>query len=206
MKKTVQYLAVAAALAAAGGGSAFGSVIFRWYPSSGSLTNNAGSPITSPNATVLTYVSGDEIIDFAYDGVLKDTYGTGAGADTFYTNKNNTLSGRYSTGYMTNLTDTISGKFAYSIVLDYPNASFTTLDAVPVGTYYGVTTIGKTNGVNKALATYNALDPNTIQSLSGGNVKTTLQVIPEPSALAMVGLGVGAVALRRRLRKNKTQA
>lgn len=177
-------------------------VKFRWNPPAGSLKNNAGSDIAANNYTVLTYLSGDTVIDFPNNGVLLPSYGSGSGADSFigFGATNPAVNGRYTTPYynIAGQDATYVGKYIYAIVLDMPLASFTTLSAVPAGTYYGVTTIGHVFGVPTAIVAFDSFNAAaTTLSYTGGNVQTTLQVIPEPAVAGLVALGAVVVAIRR---------
>lgn len=175
-------------------------VKFRWNPPAGSLKNNSGSDIAVGGATVLTYVSGDTVIDFPSNGILQASYGSGAGADSFIGVGvgNAALAGRYITPYYDIPGNDYVGKYVYAIILNMPASSFTTLSAVPVGTYYGVTTIGKIGGVDTPLVAFDSFNAAaTTLSYTGGNVQTTLQVIPEPAVAGLVALGAAVVAIRR---------
>ena len=110
----------------------------------------------------------------------------------------NGLLGRYATSLYEIPGNDYVGKFVYAIVLDMPVASFTTLSAVPVGTYYGVTTIGQVSGVPTPLVAFDSFNAAaTTLSYNGGNVVTNLRVIPEPAGAGLILLGAGVLAIRR---------
>lgn len=197
MTNSRSLVAVVAALAASTAVSHAASS-FRWFPGANSLLNASSNPIAANNATVLTYLSNDTTVNAlsAVSGgglVLQSSYGD----DTFYKALANNLLGRYSTAYMNESDDSVVGKYVYAIVLDLPFSSFSTLAAVPVGTPLGISGIGKIASSTTTVAKLDITPPLPPQSFDGGNVQTTLQVIPEPAVAGLVALGAAVVAIRR---------
>lgn len=175
-----------------------GASSFRWLPGPNSLLDNSASPIAANNATVLTYLSNDTVVNALsfVSGVnlpLNSVYGD----DVFYKALANNLLGRYSTAYMNESDDSVVGKYVYAIVLDLPFSSFTSLSAVPIGTYAAITGIGTISSSITDITKTDTVPPTPPQSFNGGDIRTTLQVIPEPGVAGLVALGAAVVAIRR---------
>ncbi len=202
--------------------AASGSVIFNWRNNSANtLKDQFNNNIAQSNATVLTYLSGDAIIDYPMNGILQPTYGSGAGQDTFLGAWPNSTGGRYNTPFFNFSTDVHTGKYVYAIVLNLPFSTFVglsgdpmppwatyysgtaALNTVPVGTYYAITTMGSTNvgGAPTPLRVFDALDPTSQMQFFGGALQTTLTTIPEPNVAVLGGLGGLAAWWGRRLRR-----
>jgi hypothetical protein len=178
---------------------------FRWYATAASnLVNNSNIGIAVGNATVLTYLSADNTINFNPAVLLANTYGN----DTYYQAQGITLAGRLTCAYLVEVgpTPDYRGKFAYAIVLDMPLTTFNTtygglVANVPAGTWYDVTPI------SVALADMNIVPPPTAQTFVPGSLKTDTQVIPEPATALLFGIGaMGAWMIRRNKIKSKEQA
>jgi len=179
---------------------------FQWFNSvAGNLKDNSSVDIGSNNATVLTYLSLDNTINFDADILLSLTYGN----DFFYQALGNALPSRLVTSYMTEPdggTD-YAGYFTYAVVLDMPFATFTgtygsDVTLVPVDTYYAIT------GAFGGLTDMDAAGPNPIpDSFNAGNLVTSSQVVPEPATALLFGIGgLGAWIVRRNKRKAQDEA
>ena len=172
---------------------------FRWNPGPNSLLNFDGNPIAVGGATVLTYISTDTVVDAQSEVSggkleLKSSYGD----DAFYLAQSNVgLVGRYITPFFSDPTDTAVGKYIYAIVLDLPFASFTSLNAVPGGTRMAISSMGMITGSVKPVEQTSVPLPPPPQSFNGGDLRTSLQVIPEPAGATLIVMGLGILLARR---------
>ncbi len=178
---------------------------FRWWnTAANNLLNNVDSAIATGDATVLTYLSSDNTINFDAGVLLATTYGN----DFFYQALGNLAPGRLATTYMTEPdggTD-YAGWYAYAVVLDMSLVTFTTtyggdVTQVPAGTFYDVTTyFGGLTDMDPIGP------PATADSFNAGNIKTSTQVVPEPATALLFGIGgIGAFIVRRN-KKAKEEA
>lgn len=197
MKKSILAAIVAGGLLFLGSTNTDAQVVtsFRWFNSTaGSLTDNMGNNFAAGEATIVTFLSTDAVVDFDTAIQLQNTYGN----DSFYTALPNLSTGRFWTDFMANEVGdpNIVGQHVYALVIQMPFASFTTLAAVAPGTYYNV--VSTTSG---PLADLNTDPAGTPQSFNPGSLQTTLQVVPEPGTIALLVLGVTMLGARRFLRK-----
>ena len=166
---------------------------FRWFGGSGGLTDNSGVVIATGDATVLTYISDDAVIDFNPLVSLSASYGNDVLVyDTA------TLGNRFWSTYMTegDAGANYVGKYAYSVVLDVAHAAYSGVGNVAEGTYYGL------GAMSAALIDSDAPPSGTPQTFDPGSVQTTQQVIPEPAvASLLVVFGGGLMFAKRRFAK-----
>lgn len=183
--------------------SAYADVQFGWANhSANALTNHLGATIPQSQATVLTFLSGDAVIDFDPLSPLASSYGSGAGADVFLRAQNNTsTSSRYSTNTPSLAGNDLVGKYVYAVVLELPFSQFVSIATVPAGTYFGISQMGytQTSGVGNPapIQQFSATDPTTVGLYRGGPVQTSLQVIPEPAGATLIVMGLGILLARR---------
>ena len=171
---------------------------FNWENASPvALRDNAGGTIAYGDATVLTFISDDNIIDFDVGVALSSTYGN----DILVYNNANVgpppVPGQLNTVYMSEdvSENNYQGKYAYAVVFDLVYTSYTTIENIPEGTYYKVAAIS-----SDFLKDPDA--PSTTQSFNPGSVQTTQQVIPEPAvASLLVVFGGGLMFAKRRFAK-----
>jgi Na+/alanine symporter len=166
---------------------------FRWQnTAAGSVKNNLGDNVDA--GVALYYLSNDSNIDFDPNVLLTSTYG-----DDFLYNSQITgtgaFAGRLPGVYVTesDLGNNYQGYQSYLIVLNMAFASFTTVEAVPLGTYYWISSL------SLDLADPNA--PNTPQTFNPGSIQTLTTVIPEPATMGLFGLGAIGTWLIRRKKK-----
>ena len=179
---------------------------FRWFNSAvGNLQNSSGVAIATGGASVLSYLSSDNVINFDQTVLLATAYGD----DFYYQALGNLSAGRIWTAYMTEPdggTD-YAGYYTYAVILDMPIATFNTtysgdVTLVPVGTDYALTPIfgGLTD-----------MDPSGTpplpDSFNAGSLQTSMQVVPEPATALLFGIGgLGAFIVRRNKKKAQEEA
>lgn len=160
---------------AAGGGSLPINSVFLVYASTDNSTSgfNTSNPMSPSGDTLLTASglnTGDGLPDF-----LKST---------------GEIMG-YSSGVSYSGVD---GQYIYIAVFDYSYASFTGGgNTIPVGTYYQLVGPQQINA-------WDGTSPPTQFSYASGPFVTSLQTVPEPTTAALLGLGLGLIAIRRKLR------
>ncbi len=174
---------------------------FRWYnTTAGNLVNADNVAIAAGGATVLTYLSPDNTINFNPDALMTASYGN----DFFYKALGNGLVGRLVTGYMSEVdSPDYRGYFTYAVVLNMPYSTFTgtysgSVTNVPVGTSYAIT--GIFGGLNDLAKQPIPDSPNSFTNT--GSLKTNIQVIPEPATIGLLALGTGIawmIRLKQRL-------
>ena len=168
---------------------------FRWYnTTAGNLVNADNVAIAAGGATVLTYLSPDNTINFNPDALMTASYGN----DFFYKALGNGFAGRLTTTYMTEVdSPDYRGYFTYAIVLDMLYSTFTgtysgNVANVPVGTSYAITSIfGELGDLAKQPT------PDLPSSFNAGNLKTQTSVIPEPATAMLLAIGGGIAWLVR---------
>lgn len=171
--------------------SAMANIQFGMVSTNG-CTTHLGSPLPT-NQTVFIYVSTtDSTVNFNTAVPLTTTYG-----DDVYlaTVGSGNFTGRYvvpSTSY----TNNYAGMYVYVVVVETPYVAGTTPTAIPAGTYYGYQTVAY-GPLNNTPPT--GTDPAN-QWNNAQQIQTSYQNVPEPTTFALLGLGLGLVALRRRLR------
>lgn len=166
-------------------------VQFRWWnTAANNLMDNVNVAIPAGEATVLTYLSSDNTINFDAGTLLSASYGN----DFFYQALGNGLPGRLTTTYMTDTS--YVGYFAYAVVLDLNYTTFTTtyggnVANVPIGTYFAIT------GVFGGLGNVAAETPAPPDDFNAGNLKTQTSVIPEPATAMLLAVGASIAWLIR---------
>ena len=189
MKKIVIFLALASVVITASADL----TSFRWNnPSPTALTDNLAVPFTIGQATLLTFISDDAVIDFDPLSPLSSTYGD----DILVYDLVNTgpdIPGRLITDFMTETDagNNYQGKYAYVVALDKEYATYSGLGSVALGTYYGI------GNISVALVDPDA--PSVPQDFNSGNIQTSLQTIPEPAVVALLGIFGGGLLVARRL-------
>jgi hypothetical protein len=169
---------------------------FRWWnTTANSLTDNLGTGIAAGNATILTFLTPDSS---ANPAAVLSSFDSWADVDaalggSIYAVRGNAGPDRFTTTLMQEEqpNNFAIGQYAWALVLELPVANFTTLAALDPSTYYG------TAGVSPSINNLDTPLPGTAQSFGGFTVQT-LQQIPEPSAMALMGLGGLLMAIRRR--------
>jgi hypothetical protein len=192
---------------------------FRWYnTAANNLLNNTNGVIASSGATVLTYLSTDSACNFSTNSLLSATYGD----DFFYSALGNGLPGRLTTGLMAETVTDYRGKFVYAVILNIPFGKFTNtvvnggynglVANVPALTWYTITaplalsSLPSPTAMTITLANKDILPAPTAQDIAIGNLKTDMQVIPEPATALLFGIGaMGAWMVRRNKLKSKEQ-
>ncbi len=170
---------------------------FRWTSDANNFQDSEGVNIPS-GATILTYLTPDQTINFDPLDFLQESYGN----DFFYRAMGSGLGGRYTTSFMTEEQpdDFAVGLYAYFIALDMPLTDFEALAEigdVPVGTYYAV------SGISPQIIDLDTPQPGTAQTFNMGYIQTTAMIIPEPGTILMFALGVVMLGVRRFIRYRK---
>ncbi len=170
---------------------------FEWYNTDGSpIYVPVGSPGTVgevpallPNAnanyTFALYLSGNQTFEDGSDILAYSRTGNqvSGGAGNFY-------GGALNTGTTPNLPFLADPTYDYVVTVLY----------IGTPSSYSAYAVLGANGLP-------ASDPSPssavfeVAGITQGNVGTTWQVVPEPSSIALLGLGLGLVALRRKMRK-----
>ena len=163
-----------------------------------SITDQGGAAIANGSATVFTTPGIDlgtlaaggviqladiQAVSLAFSGVLSvPPFGPSAG--TWGTAANNSHDG------------SIAGQDAYALIAN--RAGLTDLSEIVVGDYVGFSSLG---------GQFDDLQPGTdppavAQSFNGGAVQTSVEVIPEPATIGLMGIaGLGLFLARRKARR-----
>ena len=193
MKRLVIFLAIASVVITASADL----TSFRWNnPSPTALTDNLAVPFTIGQATLLTFISDDAVIDFDPLAPLSSTYGD----DILVYNLVNTgppTTGLLITDFMTEADagNNYQGKYAYVVAFDKEHATYSGLGSIALGTYYGI------GSISGALASPDA--PSAPQDFNSGNIQTSLQTIPEPAVAGLLGIFGGGMLITRRIFKKE---
>ncbi len=206
MKKILYIIASMALLTVPQGAKA--RTEFGWgLPAQYNLYKADGTTRMPPTeATVLTYITTDTTVDAIVAGGkldLRETYND----DYFYMAKQNNNRGYYNTGMMLQNDDSLAGKYIYAIVLDLPFASFTSIADLPKdGSILAAVSVigsGTVGGAPKPISALPPVAPG--ESFFGGSERliTNLQVIPEPTGVALMLMGTVVFGVIRRRMMNK---
>ncbi len=172
---------------------------FRWWNTAdNNLLDNLNVSIPASNATIITYLSPDNIINFDPNVLLTNSYGN----DFFYQALENGLVGRLTTTFMTETNSPdYRGYYAYAVVLNLNYNTFINtyggkVSNVPSGIYYDITAIfGSLNNLAKEPTS------DLPNDFNAGNLKTDTHVIPEPATIGLMAIGAvlaGLMSLKER--------
>ncbi len=177
--------------------SAHGAAIqYGWLAPGNTLIDKDSGNIAAGNATVLTYLSQDQIIEFDTGSPLSLTYDD----DIFHSAMANTFDGQYWTASYYEADSAYVGYYLYAVTLNLPFASFTDIASVPVGTFYGISALGQDSTAPGSPGALSAIPPAAAQNFIGGAIQTTFQVIvPEPAQFILTFLAATGIFYRRRL-------
>lgn len=182
------------------------SVSFRWLsPASSTALNELGGSLAS-GSTVLLFTSTDVTVDLNTGIQLQSTYGN----DNFIGAAATGVGGRYTTSYQTlgvagAGSGSYVGLYTYMVLVNTAYFAGITPGAIAPNAYYAVSSMSPgtlTQYDTDPLGTQQSFtDSSTANNQIGDAaavMRTTVQNVPEPSTVALLGLGLGLVALRRK--------
>ena len=191
MKKIL--LAISISLMSA---SVFASTSFRWLSVTGGALDNTGASL-SVGQTVLAYYSSDAVINFTAPvpgGTLANDYGN----DHFLGSASSgAVAGRYMTAYFSDPSDTLIGSYVYLVLVNTAySVGATPLSVSNPGNYFGVSSV--TSGPLSQSSAPGS--PQTFSNAALIQTSSQITAVPEPSSLALFGIGAVLIGLRK-LRK-----
>ena len=168
-----------------------------WNVSGGVATDEAGTSFAAFASTAIT-LSGDQVALFTPGGTIDltllqsltvagDVSAVGVGPAF--------LGGKYGTAFTSD--GSAAGLATFLIV----NRAITSFGDIVEGDYVGVASLTATFTIDELWATYPAGTPNPTQGIVLGNVQTSVEVIPEPATLGLMGIaGLGMFLARKKTR------
>lgn len=184
------------------------NVSFRWLSAQGDALDQNGS-LLGLGSTVLIFTSTDSTVDFNPTIPMQSTYGN----DQFLVATptiGTAAGGRYQTAYQTvgvngSGAGSYVGLYTYIVLVNQAYSAGMTPGSIALASYFNV------SSMSPVLTQFdNQTPPATAQSFSdtttannsindGAQVIRTTQLVPEPSSLALLGIGAIVVALRKRI-------